>query len=128
IDPGRVQEISSWLTEQPVFFTPPFSDRAHWEKKATERDIESLVQSADELLESPTPELSAELFAYYAQTGKRADYEKPFSERTHRLNIFLFAEGFQNNGKYLSAIEKEISAILSEPTWSSPAHVAGEPD
>lgn len=126
----RVSEIERLLTEHPVFFTPPFSDRVFWDARAGEKPVALLFAEADRRAALPVPELTSELFARYSSTGERAGYEQPFSERSMRLNVFLFAEGLSTTatGRYLPAIERELAAILDEPAWASPAHVQGQAD
>jgi hypothetical protein len=128
IKTSRVDEIARQLTARPVFFTPPFSDRVFWDARAREKSVVLLLANADRLAAEPIPELDAPLFAEYSRTGVRKSYELPFSERTHRLNVFLFAEGLSASGRYLSVIERELAAILDEPTWAAPAHVQGQSD
>ena len=128
IKPARVNEIARLLTERPVFFTPPFSDRVFWNARAREKSVALLLDKADRLAAEPVPELNAALFAEYFRTGVRKNYAQPFSDRTLRLNVFLFAEGLSASGRYLPAIERELAAILDEPTWAAPAHVQGQSD
>lgn len=128
VPPARVHEIVGTVTSHPVFFTPPFSDRAFWNNHARSKPLATLIAEADRLAAAPVPELTAELFAGFFTTGERAPYEGPFSERTHRLNVLLFAEGLSRSGRHLAPIERELVAILDEPTWAVPAHVEGEAD
>ncbi len=128
IDEARVREISGLMENHPVFFTPRFSDRVFWNARAREKSVDVLAAEANRLAALPVPELTATLFARYFATGERAPYEQTFSERSHRLNVFLFAEGLSANTRYLPVIERELAAILDEPTWASPAHVQGQSD
>lgn len=126
IEPARVKEIAGWLTAKPSgHFTPSFDDRAFWTDWKNQPAGRAFIDQAAKFATQPTPVLTEELYAQFAKTGQRAAYEKLFGDRAARLRAFTFAEGFNNDGKYLPLIETELSAILDEPSWAVPAHAYG---
>ncbi|AHF90704.1 heparinase [Opitutaceae bacterium TAV5] len=128
LDAARAAEISQWLPASPVCFTPPFADRVYWDAIARAHPANDLFAEADRQARLPTPELTEALFAIFEKTGDRKAYEAPYMTRTKRLGQFLFAEGLRNDGKLLPAIEREIAAMLDEPTWAIPAHASRRAD
>lgn len=124
IPAGRVEEIAGWLDSGPVSFTPSFDDRVFWTGVHENRRGREIVAQADLKALEPTPGLTGELYNDYQATGRREAFEIPFAERTVRLGLFLFAEGFVGDGSRLPLIKREIEAILDEPSWAVPAHAA----
>ncbi|WP_232767188.1 heparinase II/III family protein [Geminisphaera colitermitum] len=133
-DLGRIAEIAGWMREveaksgSPVFYTPPFSNRVFWDEIARQRPARELFEAAERESALPVPELTEALFDEFRKSGQRDSYEKPFAARTERLGYFLFAEGWANDGRYLPALERELAAILEEPTWCAPAHAINRKD
>ncbi|EIQ00947.1 Heparinase II/III-like protein [Opitutaceae bacterium TAV1] len=119
--PARVNEIASWLTA-PRHFTPPFSDRAWWDVRRSLPATPSLLAKARRYAGEPTPVLTEELYFDYDRTGLRPKFERPFHHRPARLQTFALAEGLLNDGTFLPLVEKELDAILDEPSWALPAH------
>ena len=125
LNPKRIAEIAEHLPPDsalPIFYTPPFSNRTFWNKIAATYKLDSLYARADRAASTPPPILTRDLFEEFRKTGKRPSFEKPFTERTLRLGLLLFAEGLANDGKRLQAIERELTTILDEPSWAAPVH------
>lgn len=127
---ARTGEISQWLPLSPVSFVPTFADRAWWDAVARAHPIPNreFYDAADKQAQLSTSKLDEVLFNRYKETGDRRAYETPYMARTKRLGQFLFTEGLRNDGKLLSAIEREILAMLDEPTWAMPAHTSRRAD
>ncbi|WP_043589534.1 heparinase II/III family protein [Geminisphaera colitermitum] len=130
LDATRTAEIAKWLPATPICFTPPFADRAWWDAiaRANPAADADLYAEADKQARLPTPKLDEALFNIFKETGDRKAYEAPYMTRTKRLGQFLFAEGLRNDGKLLPAIEREIAAMLDEPTWAIPSHASRRAD
>ncbi len=124
-DPARVREIAALLSPRPAAPGHPADDRAAWEKVGASGLAERQIQAAERDLAEPTPVLTRELFETYKRTGTRSEYETPFRQRTDRLSRFTLAECLENRGRFLPAIEAELTAILQEETWVAPAHWFG---
>jgi hypothetical protein len=99
---------------------PTITDRQTWSKARVNR--ESLIAKAVKKLAEPMPHLGESEFLDYSRSGKRDAYDRPASERLARLSQFCLAECVENQGRFLPAIQKELEAILAEPTWVLPAH------
>ncbi|EIP99799.1 Heparinase II/III-like protein [Opitutaceae bacterium TAV1] len=143
-DPGRQAAIAGWIGERNAtanaiaFYSPPFADRTFWDRATRAlQPLDAITDEANRELTHPPPALPPSLYYHYKKTGERWSYEKPFSQRTRRLGVFLFAEGLfpsaaplplPSASRYLPAIEREIAAILDEPSWAVPAHTAHRKD
>ncbi|EIP98570.1 Heparinase II/III-like protein [Opitutaceae bacterium TAV1] len=121
-DAARVEEIARLLPPEPGFCGPPRTDRAAWENFAR-RYAPRTLQPADKARLISPPPLSDEDWLEYARTGTRGgDYTKNSDQRRYRLKTFTLAECAANDGRFLSALVAEITAILDEKTWVAPAH------
>jgi hypothetical protein len=122
IDPARVREIAAWLPAQPAAFAWPIAQRSEWQKLAADPVFGKVVSSADKLLAQPLAEVPDSLFLEYSQNGNRTHWQNAESERRGRIARFTLAEAFENQGRFLPALEKTIAALCAEKTWVLPAH------
>lgn len=122
VDPARVKEIAASLDPAPRGIGPALDDRKAWDALAADSKLhETIVARAEKYLTEPTPEISNELWMEACRTSNRK--AEPFIDRRRlRLSIWTLAEGIENQGRFLAAIDKEITAICTEPTWVLPAH------
>lgn len=123
---ARAEQLTGWIAATPsAGFVPTLADRAYWAALAKTPIADEAIKSAKAFAARPTPALPPELYDDYKKTGQRKPYERPYGERMERLKAFVLAEGLSEQaGAYLSLIEAELEAILSEPTWAMPAHSA----
>ncbi|MEZ0217695.1 MAG: heparinase II/III family protein [Rariglobus sp.] len=124
-EPARVAEIAALLDEASYVPGRPAGDRAAWEQLAAVPSVARYIGQAERDLGEPTPVLTQALFELYKTKGTRPEYETPFRQRSDRLARFALAECLENRGRFLPAVETELAAILSEPTWVVPAHWYG---
>lgn len=116
----RINEIAGWLPAQPAGLGPNVSDRVTWGNARVNRA--SVLAKAEKKLSEPTPSLTEKEYLDYGRSGKRDAYDKAAGERLARLSQFCLAEGLENQGRFVPAIQKELEAMLAEPTWVLPAH------
>jgi peptidoglycan/xylan/chitin deacetylase (PgdA/CDA1 family) len=122
-DAARVKEIASYLDATPKGLGFTLDNRAPWEALgATPRFKEATLPLAERFLNEPIPEVSEAAYAQAIQTGSR-DINAPIDRRRFRLATFILAEGVENKGRFLPAIEKELAAICSESSWIVASHV-----
>ncbi|WOO42598.1 hypothetical protein [Rubellicoccus peritrichatus] len=121
-DSGQIAMVAQLLTEAPVGLGTPISDRESWNAWGELSAVSRLVERAARLRQEPTPVLNDDLYLDYFRTGKREPYEGPMGERMYRLTHFVIAECVENQGRYLPSIHREITAIINEKVWVSPAH------
>ncbi|CAN5343267.1 hypothetical protein BH09VER1_BH09VER1_27700 [soil metagenome] len=122
VDPARVNEIAASLDPTPHGIGPSLDDRKAWAPLAADAKLhETIIARAEKYLAEPTPEISNELWMESARTSNRTA-EPSIDRRRLRLSTWTLAEGIENQGRFLAAIDQEINAICTEPTWVLPAH------
>jgi len=121
-DPTRVKEIATFLSAQPRGVAPSLSDRAAWDTLAADTALRTLmIGRAEKFLNEPIPDVNAG-YAASVQSGDRK-VDALVDRRRFRLATMILAEGMENQGRFLPAIEKEIAAICDEPSWVLSGHV-----
>jgi hypothetical protein len=120
----RITEIEKFVTVEAFMAAPVASKREAWEAlgKKYSRNVSGIIRRAEKEMNLPIPELTDELFLQFTKMGNRTNYQRPYGERTKRLNHFFLAECFEDKGRFLPAIEKYIDVICDEKTWVMPAH------
>ncbi len=117
---ANLPDLTQWVP------FPPVSDRESWEKlsqcELNRIRKTELIEEANSIVNQPWPELSATLFAEFIRNGNRTRYENPYFVRRNNLGVLVLAECFENQGRYLEEIMNGIWSILSEPSWTVPAH------
>ena len=105
---------------------PPGSDRQAWNNfskgRLQKEYADYIVKEAKKYKNTSWPECTLKLFTQYIREGNRANYEKPYFERRHRLTVLALAECLENKGEYIEDIAEGLWTIYSEPTWVLPAH------
>lgn len=110
-------DIEAALPLQPAGVGAPVDDRAAWRHAARWPSIQRQAGDARRFLREPIPVLNDAVIEEGRRKQDRQIYEIPMRLRLVRLNAFVIAEGLDNKGEFLPAIEKEMEAILDEPAW-----------
>ncbi len=122
-DPARVQQIAAALPAQPKGIGPSYDNRTAWNALAAIPEMgEKVIPRAGRFLAEPIPEVTAESYAASLATKDRK-VDRLADSRRFRLTNFVLAEGMENKGRFLAAINAEILAICSEPSWIFTSHV-----
>ena len=121
--PAQIDAMAALLPASPQGVGRPITDRAAWITAGRQPIFQKEEKDAAAFLTQPDPVLTDALFNEVLTTGRRDTYETPFRLRSTRLVAFALAEGMENQGKYLPAIEAELNAMLGEKSWAVPAHV-----
>lgn len=122
-DPARVKEIASYLPAKPQGLGPTLDNRAAWDALAKDAETrDKTISRAARFLNEPTPEITPEAYEASVKSGDRK-IDNAVSHRRFRLVNFVIAEGVENKGRFIPAIEKEVAAICSETSWILSAHV-----
>jgi hypothetical protein len=120
----RAVEIVPLLSDEPVSFGGPVTDRAAWGKIAAGEYGARILAQAEKLVQSDPEPLPDELFLDYSRTGKRLSWEEAFGRNRERLKYLALAECLENRGRFLPALGKVIDLFCSLKTWEKPAHDA----
>jgi hypothetical protein len=118
---AELSALAALLPASPKGVGSPITDRAAWADLAKIPGIEGQTRLAEKLLSEPIAPITEELLGEFARTGKRETFERAATSRTLRLAAFTIAEGVENKGRYLTAIEEVFTAIMDETTWVMPA-------
>lgn len=122
-DRARVIEIAAALPARSQGIGPSYDNRAAWHALAADADIrDKLLPRAARFLSEPIPEVTAASYAA-SLASKDRKVDKLADARRFRLTNFVLAEGVENKGRFLAAINAEILAICSEPSWIFTSHV-----
>jgi hypothetical protein len=125
-DPARVAEIAKFLPEHPTGLGRPIEDRAAWEQASRQPWAAEAVKLAEAALEEAPPVITEELTLVYRDTGDRQAYQKVEGRLNARLREFAVAECLEDRGRFLPALEAQLTEILDRRTWVLPAHDNGQ--
>ena len=121
-DAARVKEIAALLEPVPHGVGPSLDNRAPWEALGAKTEFrDQTLARAEKFLNEAIPEVDR-LYAESVRTGDRKADEL-VTRRRFRLVTFVLAEGIENRGRFLPAIDKELIAICGETSWILSGHV-----
>src|SRR3972149_2260835 len=113
-DPARVKVYQERLPKTPRGMGPTTEDRRTWKKLAKHPAAAKIIQEAENLLKTPLPELTDELYLDYSRTGNRDRCQAVIFKRQNRVSVLVLAECFENRGRFIPAIEDIIRSICRE--------------
>lgn len=90
---------------------------------------DALLTAAGAERDQPLPELTDALYADYAATGVRLNFENPYFERRSRLAraaLALLARGEAGESPESRSFLAKLEAILDECSWALTAHVKND--
>jgi len=122
MSPQRVNEIAAKMSEQPHGFGPTCSDRESWKNPIILQRTTAIRQSAEKLLKQNFPAWDQELYLEYSRNGARPNGEKMMNARKAWLYPLVIAECVDGQGRFLPAIERTLTELVDQPTWTWPAH------
>lgn len=122
-DAARVDRIAAWLPAAPKGLGPALSDRAAWDRLGAGTDFrEKTISRAERFTREPTPVITAAMWEAALKSRDR-QIDKLVDRRRFRLVTLTLAEGMENQGRFLPAIESEIATICAEASWILSGHV-----
>lgn len=96
---------------------------------ALQEDMDEIRAEGRRLEQEPLPALPYSLFAVYARTGSRLEYERVYFERRRRLNTYaLLALLAPEQPEHLERLMDIAWEICGEYTWCLPAHLPADHD
>lgn len=122
IDQNRIEYITALLPKKPAGFGSPIADRAAWEKLAKNDSFQNIIIEAENLLKTPIPEQTDDLYLDFSRTGNRTRWQRVSGSRRGRVRTLTLAECLENKGRFMPAFEEIIRVLCSERTWVMPAH------
>jgi len=118
----RAKEIAVFLREQPQGVGRPISDRAAWDALKEQLDTAAIIADAEHVMASPIPEMPESLYMEYYENGNRERYQDVRNLKYNRVGKLALGECFENQGRFLPAIEESIQSICTDRSWVFPAH------
>ena len=118
----RAVEIAAMLPESPKGIGKPISDRNAWDALKEQFDVAAIIANAERVMATPIPETPESLYMEYFENGNRNNYQRVRSQKYGRIGTLVLAECFENEGRFLPAIEEAIKAVCADPSWVLPAH------
>jgi hypothetical protein len=122
LEASRLREFAGLLPPQPAGFAWPISNRPAWDNLAADPAFKGTLAAANKVLAKPLADVPDSLFLEYSQNGNRTHWQNAEFERRRRIARFTYAEAFENQGRFLPAIETTLAALCAEKTWVYPAH------
>jgi len=121
----RISEISDMLPDEPRGLGVPVQYREVWNQMANSEKAEGIISQAEKYMEQLTPQVTRELWKSFLKGEiSRQVYSKRFRKQGQRFGTFVLAEVFENEGRFIDPIEKELKAMLAVNTWTHPTHAS----
>ena len=121
-DEARIRAIMPLLSERAKAPGRPISDRAAWDRLAATPEACGHVAEAEKLVGLEMPDCSEERWLEFFRSGSRRAYERPYYDRSTRVEKFVLAEALENRGRFIPEIVRYLNAICDERVWLLPAH------
>lgn len=121
-DSDRISEIARWLPDEPSGRLPSLDDRDAWARIARYAQYRDSVKEAEALLKEPIPDTTDALYQEFSRDGNRSRYERVYFAKIRRMRTLVVAEGIENQGRFLPALEATCLAICEMRSWLLPAH------
>lgn len=126
--------VTALAATEETFPLPTFEDADTWNQlrrgSLTGSVVESILAAADHALERPLPSLPASGYLNYTRATEHGTYLNKDDDmrRRKRLSLFVLAECFEREGRYLDAILDYAWALCEQTTWLLPAHLSDAQD
>lgn len=119
----RAKEIVPALADAPNYGARE-KGREFWDRLGAAGNKKRMVEAAESFAKEPLTPLTEELYKEYYKNGVRDNYQGPFFHLQSRLNAFNLAEQYENEGRFIDALNEIVLYWCSFPSWVLPAHDA----
>lgn len=124
LDDARISEITAWLPATPAGSGPVCADRTAWSQSAVASRLAAVIKDAEKRLNQPFPAWNDEAYLEYSKKGSRPNGERMMNLRKAFIYPLVIAECVEYKGRFLPAIERTLTELNNQPTWTWPAHDA----
>lgn len=90
----------------------------------TRRNMPLIKKAAEEYLDLSVKALPYSKFKLFTETGSRVEYEADYIEHRRRVNVLAAMCLYEDDPKWVYALEDALWAICDEITWALPAHIS----
>ena len=118
---SRAEKIAPALAEAPDIGARS-AGRAPWDRLAQLGSAQRIVKEAERQLKLENPDLPEELYKEFYENGNRSRYQSKFGALNNRVEVFALAETFENQGRFVDALNDAILYLCEQPSWVLPAH------
>ena len=122
VDPARVAEIRKVISDKPMGFGRPVSDREAWGKLADVEPFKSAASRAEKYLKDPVVAMPKEAYLQFVEKGSSAMHGRIAKERYRRITNLTLAEAMENKGRFIPPLEAIIRDLCTDVMWVSPYH------
>jgi Heparinase II/III-like protein len=122
LSPQRIAEIATQLANQPAGLGPSCNDRQAWTAQAVTTRLTQPLQVAEKLRTSAFPAWDDEAYLEYSRNGVRGNGEAMMNARKAWLFPLVMAECVEGKGRFVETIEKTLTELSQQATWTWPAH------
>lgn len=117
----RAAEIAPML-DGPESYGASAKPREYWSKFANGASAKRAIANGEQVLKSDPPTITEELYKEYYKNGNRSNYQSAFGREQKRVVQLALAEQFENQGRFVDALNKELIRFCDLPSWVLPAH------
>ena len=122
IPAARVAGLLPQLADRPQGLGAICANRASWGTLAMAQRTEEVRRTADKLLSQQFPQWDQEQYLEYSRKGTRPNGEKMMNARKAWLYPLTLAECVEGKGRFIPALERTLTELIAQPTWTWPAH------
>ncbi len=122
LSPERIQEIASYLPDQPAGLGQPIQDRDYWTNPKRLAEVHRFIGEAEKLVTAPLPAWNDDDYLGYSKVGSRQRGEQMMRARESVIPALVYAECLENKGRFLPTLNHVLQANANDPTWTWPAH------
>ncbi|MBR4674641.1 MAG: heparinase II/III family protein [Victivallales bacterium] len=118
----RIAEIAELLSDRPQGCGPTGAERERWLPFLDSPHSKNYIKRAERQLDEEPVFMDDEVYLEFSRNGNRTNYQRILGRRSTRLSTFVFAELVEWKGRFLPALENELTRLFSEKSWTLPAH------
>lgn len=118
----HVRGLSAQLAERPRGFGPTCANRDAWTAASVASRTAEIRKTAEKLLTQDFPPWDSDLYLEYSRKGTRPKGERMMNARKAWLYPLTIAECVEGKGRFIPAIERTLTELNDQPTWTWPAH------
>lgn len=123
---SRISAIAEMLSVKQGGIGPVCADRAAWGQLPLASRLAPVLEDAERRLSQAFPAWDNEAYLEYSRNGSRSNGERMMSARKTWIYPLVLAECVEYKGRFLPSIERTLTELSSQPSWTAPAHDTGQ--
>jgi hypothetical protein len=121
---ARIEQVQSMLGDNPKGMGEPCSNRTVWQAAAQYRGVDNVMRQATQRMREPLPAWNDAAYLKYSQTGSRFEGERMIAARRAFLFPLAISACITADASTIARLETVMLDLLSDPSWTLPAHDA----